>query len=458
MRVSRIARSAIAAVILLLIALSFVPAASAADANWRAEYFNNVNLSGNPVLVQNVPSIDLYWGDRTTLPPGVRRENSSIRWTRTVNFNPAGTYRFSATMDDGMRVWVDNALIIDQWQTGPTRTFTADRFLSAGDHALRVEFFNGPLDATAIFSWQMVSGTPPPPTSFSGWRGEYFNNQSLQGTPALIRDDAAINFNWGLGSPAAGIVGADNFSVRWARSISLNQGRYRFDARTDDGVRVWVNNVLIIDRWIQQPVTSVSGEINVAGGSTPVVMEYFESVGDAQAFLTWTQISGATPPPPSAGTATVMSSNLNVRQGPGTNYPILTVVPQGTVLTLAGFRDLSGTWVQVTTPSGVTGWSYTPLLSTTFPIMSLPVWSGESTTPPGQPTGTVSGASYLNVRTEPNGTVITTVRGGTQVGLLGRDKDLYWLKVVLPTGVQGWVASRYIQTTFPVMGLPILYP
>lgn len=457
MNTPRLIRVAIAGVLLLLIALSFIPTVSAADPNWRAEYYNNVDLSGNPVLVQYVPSIDLFWGDRTTLPPGVRRENSSIRWTRTVNFGTAGTYRFSATMDDGMRVWLDNALIIDQWQMGQTRTFTADRALSAGDHALRVEFFNGPLDATAKFTWQLVPGAPPPPTTFSGWRGEYFNNPSLQGTPVLIRDDAAINFNWGLGSPATGIVGADNFSVRWTRNLTLNQGRYRFDARSDDGVRVWVNNVLIIDRWISQPVTSVSGEINVAGGSTPVRVEYFEGVGDAQAYLTWTQLSGTTPPP-SVGTATVTSSNLNVRQGPGTNFPILTVVSQGTVLQLAGFRDQSGTWVLVTTPSGVTGWSYSPLLSTTYPIMSLPVWSGEDTPPSTQPTGTVAGVYYLNVRTEPNGTVITAVPGGTQVALLGRDADTYWLKVSLPNGVQGWVASRYIQTTYPVQSLPVLYP
>jgi uncharacterized protein YraI len=149
---------------------------------------------------------------------------------------------------------------------------------------------------------------------------------------------------------------------------------------------------------------------------------------------------------------------LNVRQGPGTNFPILTVVSQGTVLQLAGFRDQSGTWVLVTTPSGVTGWSYSPLLSTTYPIMSLPVWSGEDTPPSTQPTGTVAGVYYLNVRTEPNGTVITAVPGGTQVALLGRDADTYWLKVSLPNGVQGWVASRYIQTTYPVQSLPVLYP
>ncbi len=79
------------------------------------------------------------------------------------------------------------------------------------------------------------SPRPPvaPPTAtpqvIAGWRGEYFNNVNLSGRPALVRDDAAINFDWGLGSPAPGIQ-ADNFSARWVRTVPLGGGTYRFFA------------------------------------------------------------------------------------------------------------------------------------------------------------------------------------------------------------------------------------
>lgn len=458
MKKSRIVLLVIGAVLLAAVMFLSTPAAQAHDANWRAEYYRNTDLSGNPSRVDYVPTIDIEWGDRTVLPDGVRRENMSIRWTRTVNFGTAGTYRFHATMDDGMRVWVDNALIIDQWHTGQSRTYTADRYMSSGDHALRVEFFNGPLTAIAKFWWEFLPGVPAPPPSFQGWRGEYYNNSGLQGSPVLVRDDPGINFNWSTGSPQPGVVNSDFFSVRWTRNLNLNAGRYRFDAATDDGVRVWVNNILIIDRWINQPITSVSGEISIAGGTTPVRMEYYDHTGYAQAHLGWTQLSGTTPPPSTNATATVISASLNIRQGPGPNFPVLTTVGQGATVWFAGYRNASGTWVQVTTASGVTGWAYSPLLSTSFPIMSLPVWTGDGTPPPDQPVGVVVGARYLNVRSAPSmsGTVITTIRGGTQVTLIGRDAGIIWLKVVLSNGTQGWVGAGYIQTSYPVNQLPVL--
>ena len=58
-------------------------------------------------------------------------------------------------------------------------------------------------------------------------------HQSL-GQPALIRNDAAIDFNWGLGSPAPGLP-ADNFSARWQRRQDFDTATYRFYLRVDDG-------------------------------------------------------------------------------------------------------------------------------------------------------------------------------------------------------------------------------
>ena len=60
---------------------------------------------------------------------------------------------------------------------------------------------------TADFDILPATDTPTPtPTSifegYSGWRAEYFDNDSLSGRPVLVRDDANINFNWGSGSPA----------------------------------------------------------------------------------------------------------------------------------------------------------------------------------------------------------------------------------------------------------------
>jgi PA14 domain len=75
----------------------------------------------------------------------------SARWTRTKTY-AAGTYRFSVTGDDGIRVLVDGTPVIDGWfYQGPT-TYTADVPLSAGPHTVVVEYFEHTGGAVARFS------------------------------------------------------------------------------------------------------------------------------------------------------------------------------------------------------------------------------------------------------------------------------------------------------------------
>jgi hypothetical protein len=254
------------------------------DPHWQASYWNNTSLSGTPALQRQETDLDYDWG--TGSPDGsVSSDSFSARWTKYIDVT-AGTYRFTATSDDGIKVWVDNGLIIDQWNDHATSTFTADRYLSAGHHWIVIEFYENAGAAVAKLSWAPV-------TVISEWRGEYFDNKTLSGSPALIRNDAQIDFDWGVGSPASGI-GDDNFSVRWTRDLDLPAGRYQFKVTVDDGVRLWVNGHLLIESWRDQPPTTYTGNIYLPGGAVPVKMEYYEKGGGATARLSWS--SGGSQP------------------------------------------------------------------------------------------------------------------------------------------------------------------
>ena len=88
-----------------------------------------------------------------------------------------------------------------------------------------------------------------------GLLAEYFNNSNFTNRQ-LVRTDATVNFNWGTGSPATGI-GADTFSVRWSGQVEPRYSEtYTFRTRTDDGVRLWVNDQLIIDQAVNQSATN----------------------------------------------------------------------------------------------------------------------------------------------------------------------------------------------------------
>lgn len=137
--------------------------------------------------------------------------------------------------------------------------------------------------------------TPPPPLNCpagiaSGISGNYFNNRTLTEPTVGSRSDAPIDFNWSTGAPGVGGVNADSFSVRWTGYVRVTQsGSYRFQTISDDGVRLYVNGNLVIDRWNDHSATTdTTADIPlVAGNAYTIVLEYYENAGDAVIRLQW---------------------------------------------------------------------------------------------------------------------------------------------------------------------------
>lgn len=126
-----------------------------------------------------------------------------------------------------------------------------------------------------------------------GLLGQYYHS-SGGGPPTdpwetlvMERIDPTVNFNWTSGSPDPS-VDADNFSVRWTGEVEVpTSGSYTFYTETDDGVRLWVNNELIIDEWAQG-YTADKGDIELTGGRRyEIKLELYENGGDARCELHW---------------------------------------------------------------------------------------------------------------------------------------------------------------------------
>ena len=124
-----------------------------------------------------------------------------------------------------------------------------------------------------------------------GIRGQYYRNSDLSGAAVINRIDPQIDFNWGATSPDA-LLPVDDFSVRWSGELEVPFSEvYTFYTNTDDGVRLWVADQLIIDLWTDRRApTEARAAIELAGGQRyPIVMEYYQgnADGDAVAQLSW---------------------------------------------------------------------------------------------------------------------------------------------------------------------------
>lgn len=128
------------------------PPAPPTDEPFRGEYFNNVDLSGEPVLVRDDPEISFSWGEGQPAPE-VTANYFSVRWTGKRTFE-GRTYVFKALVDDGFRLWLDDNLLIESWKDQPPTPYQASVALAAGQHDIKVEYYERAGGATCIVWWE----------------------------------------------------------------------------------------------------------------------------------------------------------------------------------------------------------------------------------------------------------------------------------------------------------------
>jgi photosystem II stability/assembly factor-like uncharacterized protein len=131
-----------------------------AAGHWKGEYFDNTNLTGGAVMVRDdgTGDLDFNWGPESpSVGCGVPSNRFSVRWSRTVHFN-AGTYRFTVTGDDGLRLSIDGVVEIDEWRGQPPTTFRATVDLPSGAHTIGLEYYEDRGGALARVSWEQLSG------------------------------------------------------------------------------------------------------------------------------------------------------------------------------------------------------------------------------------------------------------------------------------------------------------
>lgn len=356
-------------------------------------------------------------------------------------------------------------------------TVTNNTFVKA--RAFKTGFVDsGAAVATFLNSSSVGTGT--------GLKGSYYSNQAktFNNPATLVRTDATVNFNWGSGAPDASIS-VDTFTVRWTGAVQPPlSDAYTFYTTTDDGVRLWINDQLVIDDWVDQPPTERSGTINLVGQQRyNIRMEYYENGGGASATLAWStpslnkviipqnQMYPVTNPPPTValnlpagGSVYTASASVTLSASAASQYDTLSRVDFYANTTFLGSVNNSAGGMTNTftlTATGISAGSYalkavatdlTGLASTSAPV-SITVNSAT-----GAPYGLTSrppASAFLNMPAGSRGSIPPLL---SQTGIFTDTPGMNPAGALLPYSVNvplwsdGAAKTRYVSV--PNSGAP----
>lgn len=243
-----------------------------------------------------------------TTPFGVNGSTvTSVLVTPQIQVSPGSTYNLNAyaNLSDGGTIDITNLSV---WLSSDTSIFTISN--GVGSKGLVTGLSNGTASATANYNGTIgtrsviVSATDVVTEVGTGLLGSYYNwtggAPPASATAAFLpankkgeRVDARVNFSWGGGSAPMGVN--DYFSVRWTGFYKATSATNYFCTYSDDGVRLYINDVLVVNNWTNHAGTwNCTANIPLTVGTKySLKMEYFENGGSSEAHLTRSSVNAA---------------------------------------------------------------------------------------------------------------------------------------------------------------------
>ena len=304
--------------------------------NWTGQYYDNTSFSGSPDITRIDSSINFDYGNDSPIDGFIGENNFSIRWTGTQTI-AAGTYVFTATADDGVRVTIDGTIVIDQLSAGGLNTFQATVALSGTSHSIVVEYVEQTDEAQISFSWTLSTSATAGPTATQG--------------PTLTPSNTALP-SIPAGAITATVIRAAVLNVRDAPSLGGN----------------------VIDRVLRGQTYQIIGRNNNArwyliqlAGKVGWVWSYYIFVDGNEFSVPVSSAASASGLPPGVTDTGVIGqtrAGMKLRGAPTTLSDQTGRITWGAFLPIVG-RTADNTWYQVVWKNTV-GWVWSNFVPVRF--------------------------------------------------------------------------------------------
>jgi hypothetical protein len=266
----------------------------------RCELFDDTEFK-SPRKVRHADKLSfITWSDPDIDVPG---DAFCMRWTGFLRPPVAGRYKLLLRGDDTAQIWLDEKLVLDVTRNRGEAIID----LTTKPTALRAELTD--LGGAAAFSFQWIApgtdrATVVPSDCFftdaeaaarlggkpltfprgRGLRAELFAGRDFQ-RPLLTRTDANINNDFERAAPDPRLPVA--FSIRWSGFLKPPKpGRYKLTASVDDGVRLWIDNHLVLERWPSFP-NDHDVTLDLTARPHMIVVEYHQIANPGFITLHW---------------------------------------------------------------------------------------------------------------------------------------------------------------------------
>jgi hypothetical protein len=345
------------------LSVTYAPLPGATLAGLTGAYYSGMNFE-NLVVTRVDETVNFSWAFDEGPTPAMSHNLFSARWTGKVTPQFSETYTFIVSADDGVRLWLNDQLVVDHWHDQGTTSYPVTFAATAGVPIdIRIDYFQNLWGAVCRLEWESASRTrqiiprdrlsttaPPPsppeapsytatrlristssrtpsvttapapttststvnrratarrsvsrplgavtsPTLFNpsrGLRAEFFAGGSFERF-VTSRTDEQIDFSWPPATAPLAGVPPDGYSVRWTGRIRpILTDTYTFSVAADEGVRLWVNDWLVVDRWgTTFPLGTDSTGVPVvlrSGQFYDLRLEYQNTSGEAWIDLKW---------------------------------------------------------------------------------------------------------------------------------------------------------------------------